>query len=126
MPKEQIVWKKKAEAEDYAGARSFLSLIFSDAKAKKLLAALHKAKNIEYAAKDLLRASNLPLLPRDEPHVDEDLKRIHKSKPLAPLLHSRRHVQRRSAHRSGRLSSDLRDLLFRRKRPDPLPHGERG
>jgi CRISPR/Cas system-associated protein Cas10 (large subunit of type III CRISPR-Cas system) len=86
MPKEQIVWKKKAEAEDYAGARSFLSLIFSDAKAKKLLAALHKAKNIEYAAKDLLRASNLPLLPRDEPHVDEDLKRIHKSKPLAPLL----------------------------------------
>jgi hypothetical protein len=67
MPKEQIARKKKAEAEGYAGAQSFLSLIFSDAKAKKLLAAMHEAKNIYYAAKDLLRASNLPLRPRDEP-----------------------------------------------------------
>jgi len=67
MSKEQIIWKKKAEAEDYAGALRFLSLIFSAAKAKKLLAALHKVKNFEYAAKDLLRASNLPLRPRDEP-----------------------------------------------------------
>jgi hypothetical protein len=86
MSKEQIVWKKNAEGEDYAGAQRFLALIFADAKAKKLLAALHKAENVEYATKDLLRASHLPLLPRDEPHVDEDLKRIHKSQPLAPLL----------------------------------------
>jgi hypothetical protein len=41
---------------------------------------------MERAAKDLLRASNLPLLPRDDPHVDDDLKRIHKEKPLAPVL----------------------------------------
>jgi hypothetical protein len=80
MSKELIVLKKKAEAEDYAGAQRFLSLIFSDAKAKTLLAALHKAANVEYTAKDLLRASNFPLLPRDEPHIDEDLKCIHKSK----------------------------------------------
>jgi len=86
MAKEQIAWKNKPEAEDYDGALNFLSLIFPDAKAERLLRALHKAMNIERAAKDLLRASNLPLLPRDEPHVDEDLKRIHKGKPLAPVL----------------------------------------
>lgn len=86
MSKEQIVWKKKAEAEDFAGAEHFLSLVFSKARVGKLLVAFHKAKGAEYAAKDLLRASNLPLLPRDEPHVDQDLKRIHKGKPLAPLL----------------------------------------
>ncbi|HWA29798.1 MAG TPA: hypothetical protein VG867_01810 [Rhizomicrobium sp.] len=48
--------------------------------------ALREAPAIEHAAKDLLRASRLPLLPRDEPHVSEDLDKIHKGKPLAPVL----------------------------------------
>jgi hypothetical protein len=86
MSKEQIVWKKKPEPEDYQGALSFLTLIFPDAKSKSLLRALHKTENIERAAKDLLRAAGLPLLARDEPHVDEDLKKIHKGKALAPVL----------------------------------------
>ena len=33
-----------------------------------------------------LRAANLPLLPSDELHVSDDLKRIQKGKPLAPVL----------------------------------------
>src|SRR5450432_2107643 len=86
MAKEQIVWKKKSEPPDYEGGLNFLTLIFPAAKSKSLLRALHKTENIERAAKDLLRAAGLPLLPRDEPHVDEDLKRIHKGKPLAPVL----------------------------------------
>jgi len=86
MSKRQLIWKKKSEAEDYHGALNFLSLICSDTEAKKLVRALRKAKAIERAAKDLLRAGELPLLPRDEPHVDNDLKRIHKGKPLAPIL----------------------------------------
>jgi hypothetical protein len=86
MAKEHIVWKKKAEAEDFAGAQKYLSLIFTEVKAKRLAAALQKAEPVAHAAKDLLRASGLPLLPRDEPHVDEDLKRIHKGKPLPPVL----------------------------------------
>lgn len=86
MSKRRPTWKKKPEAEDYHGALNFLSLISSDIEAKKLVRALRKSKTIEHAAKDLLRASKLPLLPRDEPHVDEDLRRIHKGKPLAPIL----------------------------------------
>ena len=86
MPKEQLVWKKKPEAEDYDGALNFLSLIYADAKSENLLRAFHKAGTVQRAAKDLLRASNLPLLPRDEPHVDDDLKKIRKGKPLAPVL----------------------------------------
>jgi hypothetical protein len=86
MSKRQLIWKKKPEAEDYHGALNFLSLICSDTKAKKLVRALRNAKAVERAAKDLLRAGELPLLPRDEPHVDIDLKRIHKGKPLAPIL----------------------------------------
>jgi hypothetical protein len=59
-----------------------MSLLYSDAEAAKLLRALREAKTIEYPAKDLLRASDWPLLPRDDPHVDADLKRIHKGKPI--------------------------------------------
>jgi hypothetical protein len=86
MSKERIVWKKAPEADDYSGTLNFLSLMFPLAKSKKLLRALRAETNIDRAAKDLLRASNLPLLPNDEPHVDDDLKKIHKGKPLAPVL----------------------------------------
>jgi hypothetical protein len=86
MSKQQLAWKRKPEAEDYRGALNYLSLVGSDTHARKLVRALRRAKTVERAAKDLLRASNLPLLPRDEPHVDEDLRRIHKGKPLAPVL----------------------------------------
>jgi hypothetical protein len=86
MAKQRLTWKRKPESEDYEGARRYVSLLYSGAEAAKLLRALRKAKNCEYAAKDLLRASELPLLPRDEPHVDADLKRIHKGKPLPPIL----------------------------------------
>ena len=56
------------------------------AKAKALVKSLRNSKLVEHAAKDLLRAARLPLLPSDESHVDEDLKRIHKGKALAPVL----------------------------------------
>ena len=86
MAKPRLVWKRKPESEDYDGAHRYMSLLYSDAEAAKLLRALREAKTSEYPAKDLLRASDLPLLARDEPHVDADLRRIHKGKPLAPIL----------------------------------------
>jgi hypothetical protein len=86
MSKEEIIWKRKSESEDYDAALKYLSLIFPIATAEKLVRALHKASLVEHAAKDLLRASGLPMLPRDEAHVDEDLKRIHKGKALVPVL----------------------------------------
>lgn len=94
MAKSQLAWKKKPEDEDYAGALSFLSLILPAAKSAKLVNALRKTKTVEYAAKDLLRASHLPLLSREEPHVDDDLKKINKGKPLAPVLLLRGNVSK--------------------------------
>jgi hypothetical protein len=86
MTKPQLVWKKKPEAQDFDSALKFLSLIYPDAKSEKLVRALRRATTLERAAKDLLRASDLPLLTSDEPHVDDELKRIHKGKSLAPVL----------------------------------------
>jgi hypothetical protein len=84
MSKQKLLWKKMPETEDYDAALSFLSLICTDLQSRKHVRALRKAETIERAAKDLLRAANLPLLARDEPHVDDDLKKIHRRKPLAP------------------------------------------
>jgi hypothetical protein len=86
MSKQKLVWKKSPEAEDYRGALGFLQLIYPDAKARQLLQLFRRAKTVEHEAKDLLRAANLPLVPRDDAHVDADLKRIRKGKELAPVL----------------------------------------
>jgi len=47
---------------------------------------LQKSDTIGRASKDLLRAADLPLLDQSDPHVREDLKRIHKGTPLPPVL----------------------------------------
>jgi hypothetical protein len=86
MSKPQLRWTTQGAASDFEAARKYLSLLASDAKVDALVKALRSTKLVDHAAKDLLRAAQLPLLPRDEPHVDADLKRIHKGKPLAPIL----------------------------------------
>ena len=86
MSKTKIDWAKAPSAEDFEAATRYLSLIFSEAECKSLLGSLRAAHKIVHASKDLLRASNLPLLPREDSHVDEDLKRIHKRKSLSPVL----------------------------------------
>jgi hypothetical protein len=80
------LWKKKPEADDYKAAQTYLSLICSLGRARELIRQMRKASTRAYIAKDLLRASGLPLLTREEPRVDEDLQKIHKGKPLAPVL----------------------------------------
>ena len=79
MSKSKLEWSEKGEAPDFDAAAKFLSLLYSDAKAKALVKSLRNAKLVEHAAKDLLRAAHLPLLPNDKSHVDEDLKRSTKA-----------------------------------------------
>jgi hypothetical protein len=121
MSKPKLKWAEKGEAEDFEAAEKFLSLLCSDTKAKALVESLRNAKLVEHAAKHLLRAAHLPLLPSDESHVDADLKRIHKG-ARARSARSRRHCKRTSSHCGGRLSPDLCCLLFRRERANPLPN----
>ena len=78
--------EEEADGQDFEAAQSYLSLIYPASHAKRLVHGLRSANTIEHTAKDLLRASALPLLPRDESHVEEDLKRINKGKPLSPVL----------------------------------------
>ena len=86
VSKSELNWSEKEEDADFDAAFKYLSLLCSDRKAHALVKSLRGSKLLEHAAKDLLRAAQLPLLPRDEPHIDVDLKRIQKGKPLAPVL----------------------------------------
>jgi hypothetical protein len=86
MSKEEVTWNKKPEQGDYAAALAYLSLVFPARQAASLVRALRGAPITRSTAKDLLRASGLSLLPPDEASVKDDLKKINKGKPLAPVL----------------------------------------
>jgi hypothetical protein len=86
MSKEQLVWGKAPEKRDYEAAAAFLSLVFRTARAHALVRAMRRKPITQRSAKDLLRASGLRLLPRNEASVKDDLKKIGKGKPLAPVL----------------------------------------
>lgn len=86
MAKKHARWKQRPENDDYEAALAYLGLQFTQSTARGLVAKARRASRIERIAKDLLRASYLPLLSADEKHVAEDLKRIHKGKPLSPII----------------------------------------
>jgi len=87
MSKEQHVnWRSRPVATDLAAAARYLSLLNTPSQLKGLLSKLQRSKRTRHAAKDLLRASGLPLLARDESHVAADLKRVRKGKALSPVI----------------------------------------
>jgi len=84
MPR--AVWKTRPEPQDFPAAGSYLALLFSAREVATLVKKLRKAKVVEHAGKDIFRASGLRLLPRDDPHVVGNLKKIAKGKMLSPVL----------------------------------------
>ena len=86
MSKPELKWSESKEGADFEAAFKFLLLLCSDPRANAIVKSLRGSKLLDHAAKDLLRAAQLPLLPSDESHVSEDLKRIQKGKALAPVL----------------------------------------
>jgi len=89
-------WKDHPDDHDYPAAADYLSLVVSPAVAKQLAARLRRAPVIYRKAKDLLRASRLPVLMEDNPHVASDLKKVRQGELLSPVLLVR-----------GRLNSDI-------------------
>ncbi len=85
MPGEH--WKDEPEAQDLPAAKSYLSLLVGADKAAKLTKALSKQQTLRHhAAKDILRASGLPLLGTDDSEVAADLEKIKFGKKLSPVL----------------------------------------
>lgn len=80
-------WKREPEAEDYPAARAYLTLLVDPARAKKIAKALASEEGItHYQAKDVLRASGLPLLALDDAEVAKDLAKVRSGMKLSPVL----------------------------------------
>jgi hypothetical protein len=79
-------WLRVPEAHDFPAAEDYLQLLFSKKTAAALVAKLRKTETVVRKAKDVLRASGLPLLGRDNIHVHEDIQKVKKGKKLSPVL----------------------------------------
>ncbi len=79
-------WTDEPEEHDFPAASDYLTLIMSDAQAAKVVKELREAPLLRRKAKDLLRASQLALLPKDNAHVASDLKKVAKGRRLSPVL----------------------------------------
>lgn len=86
MPKQKETWKREPEEHDFPAAGAYLSLVFSPNVAAALVEGLRTVETETRKAKDLLRASELPLLPAKNPHVADDLTKVSKGERLSPVL----------------------------------------
>ncbi|MEZ5117226.1 MAG: hypothetical protein R2737_13250 [Candidatus Nanopelagicales bacterium] len=83
---EQVLWKEDPDERDYPAASSYLSLVATADLVTQVVADLQKAPISHFKAKDILRASQLALLPADNQHVAKDIDRVQKGTPLSPVL----------------------------------------
>jgi hypothetical protein len=81
-----IRWRSEPEAHDYPAAASYLSLIFEQRTIARVIRQLERAPASEFMAKDIFRASGLPLLGISNAHIEKDREKILKGKRLSPLL----------------------------------------
>ena len=79
-------WTDQPDEHDYPAAEDYLSLLTPPSTAHALAERLKSAELEHRKAKDLLRASRLPVLGPDNVHVAKDLDKVKKGKPLSPVL----------------------------------------
>ena len=79
-------WKDEPDDHDFPAAADYLSLLLPVQTAAALVGGLKAAEKVDRQAKDLLRASRLTLLPRDNPHVAADLRKVSGGDRLSPVL----------------------------------------
>lgn len=84
-------WLKEPEKHDYPAAHSYLTLLYDDETSARVVQALTAAPMTAFQAKDIFRASELPLLGGTNSHVRRNQKKIAAGKKLSPLLLVRDH-----------------------------------
>lgn len=84
MPK--VHWKDTPEDHDYPAAADYLSLVLHPQVVDRVVEGLRAAEVTAHKAKDLLRASELPLLPHSNEHVAKDLAKALDGEELSPVL----------------------------------------
>lgn len=80
------VWLQDPEEHDYPAAVDYLELVVTREKAETWSNELKGVSTIKKKAKDILRASRLPLLPKDNVHVKKNIKKVKNGEKLSPVL----------------------------------------
>lgn len=83
---QKIKWLNAPEEHDYPAAQEYLSLVFDDDDAKRLIWQLKESKIVWYKAKDVFRASKLSLLGVSNSHVKRNCKKIKNGDKMSPIL----------------------------------------
>ncbi len=83
-------WLPEPEKHDYPAAESYLGLFYDKETAARLARRLKAAKMSAFKAKDIFRASGLPLLGTENVHVQRDHERLARGEKVSPLLLVRR------------------------------------
>ena len=87
MSKEATIgWLDEPEEHDYPSAASYLSLLMEPEEADALVKALRKAPVSTFKARDIFRASGLPLLGLSNSKIKKNHEKIEAGRPLSPLL----------------------------------------
>ena len=86
MKKTGSIFLKDPEEHNYPAALDYLELLFPLTQSKKMVNDLKKAPTIKKKAKDIYRASGLPLLPKKNEHVAKNLEKFKNEKKLSPIL----------------------------------------
>jgi hypothetical protein len=84
--KTKVRWADAPAEQDYPAASSYLRLLAPAGRVEALVQMLSQVPTVHQAAKDILRAAGLPLLPADNPEVVKDVKKVAAGEPLSPIL----------------------------------------
>lgn len=79
-------WKTEPDPHDYPAASAYLSLTLGKADVAAVVRKLKAAPISHGKAKDLSRASRLPLQPMEDLEVMRVLKKVRKGEMLSPVL----------------------------------------
>jgi hypothetical protein len=83
----KVRWLDEPEEKDYAAAQSYLSLLVPAGELPSVIARLKAAPSGRWRAKDILRATRLPLLgAKQSEEVAEKLAKVRARQPLSPIL----------------------------------------
>lgn len=79
-------WLTEPEVHDFPAAFDYLELLYPVKLANAIVTNLKASTTVTKKSKDILRASGLPLLPKDNIHVIQNLQKVKKGKKLSPIL----------------------------------------
>ncbi|MGW7007465.1 hypothetical protein ACWGCW_32855 [Streptomyces sp. NPDC054933] len=83
------LWLPDPEEHDFPAAADFLDLIVDADQVARIVSRFREAPTRIKKAKDVMRASGLPLLPADNVHVKHNIRKVHDGKRLSPVLLAR-------------------------------------